>query len=117
MADKIEIYRNYGVLAREKIHTYTYGGPAGSAVCSDRITVSVPEGWTVGENTMGETLLTSPWGQNYLVNEVLKGAKYPCFAATDKDGRNYICRLKEEKEAGGNEKPHMAAPVHEREER
>lgn len=115
MADKIEIYRNYGVLAREKI--YTYGGPSASAVCSERRTVLIPEGWTVGENTMRETLLTSPWGQNYLVNEVLKGGKYPCFAATDKDGRNYIRRLKEEKEAGGNEKPHMAAHVHEQEER
>lgn len=117
MSDKLEIYRNYGVFTREKVPTYTYGGPEPTAVSSEKITVSVPKGWKVGENIFGETLLTAPFGQNFLVKDVLCGNKYPQFVTCDKNGRNHWYRLKEVKEAGENEKPHKAESVHDREER
>lgn len=80
---KIKIYCNYGVLAAEKRNVYTYGAPHGAATCWDEMTVEIPEGWETFENSMGDLMVTAPWGWNYEINEVLSGNKNPCFYALD----------------------------------
>lgn len=77
--ESIEIYKNYGCLAHEKMIVYTYGSPEETAKCYDKITVKIPDGWETFENYMGETILTAPLGKNYTIHEVLCGDEYPCF--------------------------------------
>jgi len=89
----INIFKNYGCLAAEKRTIYTYGGQHHRAVCSDIISVKIPEGWKTYESASGELMITSPWGWNYQINEVLSGNEFPCFSAVDSDGRNYMARL------------------------
>lgn len=91
----IKIFRNYGVLAAEKRNVYTYGAEHSQAVCSDEITVEIPEGWETYENDLGQTMLTAPWGWNYFINEVLSGNKNPYFQAYDKDFNLKRFELKE----------------------
>lgn len=43
MKNSIEIYKNYGCLAAEKRNLYTYGAPHATAVCSDKMTVEIPD--------------------------------------------------------------------------
>lgn len=76
---KIKLFKNYGCLSAEKRVIYTYGIPQDTAVCSDEITVKIPDGWEVCENIMGETIVTAPWGKNYTMHEVLCGNEDPCF--------------------------------------
>ena len=81
----IEIYKNYGCLASEKKPVYTYGAEHCHAVCSDRITVKVPDGWEVSENNFGETII-NPAGCKYWysANELLStGKDGPCFSYYD----------------------------------
>ena len=73
MKNTIEIYCNYGVLAAEKRHVYTYGGQHMHATCSDKMTVIVPDGWELFENVMGTLMVEAPWGWTYEINEVLPG--------------------------------------------
>ena len=47
---KLEIYCNYGVLGSEKRNVYTCGGQHYHAVCSDRMTVVVPDEWELYKN-------------------------------------------------------------------
>lgn len=75
----INIYSNYGCLSAEKSIIYTYGNTNETAVCSDKITVKIPEGWETYESVAGETILTAPCGKNYTVHELLCGDEYPCF--------------------------------------
>lgn len=89
----IDIFKNYGVLAAEKRAVYTYGAEESTAVCSDVLTVKIPDNWECGENHMGELILTAPWGWNYTVNDVLQGDENPYFYALDKDGRKHIEKL------------------------
>ena len=87
----IEIYCNYGVLGSEKRKVYTFGGEHPHATCSDEVTVIVPNGWGIYENQYGETMVSSPWGWNYTVNEVLIDRKgHPAFQALDKDGNPHF---------------------------
>lgn len=67
-----EIYANYGVLAAEKRTVYTHGGEAEKAVCSDKITVALPEGWELAENEFSEALLIDPDGETWRPNDILK---------------------------------------------
>lgn len=54
----------------------------------------IPTGWELYENQMGETMVTSPWGWNYEINEVLEGNEKPCFYAKDKSGKGHRTYLK-----------------------
>lgn len=91
----IEIYRNYGVLGAEKRNVYTYGAPHFRGTCSDEITVIVPEGWELYETISGGTGVTSPWGWDYEINEVLQGDEYPYFRAYDKNMNMKVFKLEE----------------------
>lgn len=94
MKNSIEIYRNYGCLAAEKRNLYTYGAPHATAVCSDKMTVEIPDGWTLSETVSGGVIVTAPWGWDYQINEVLAGNDVPVFIARDKDGRGHKRVLK-----------------------
>lgn len=94
MKNSIEIYRNYGCLAAEKRNLYTYGAPHATAVCSDKMTVEIPDGWTLSETVSGGVIVTAPWGWDYQINEVLAGNDAPMFIARDNDGRGYKRTLK-----------------------
>ena len=92
--DTIKIYKNYGVLAAEKRNIYTYGCEAATAICSDEMTVKIPEGWELYENDFGK-FVESPWGWRYDINDVLCGNQYPHFEAINKDGKMNRYRLEE----------------------
>lgn len=98
---KIKIYCNYGVLAAEKRKVYTYGMPHPTATCWDEMTVEIPDGWEVFENSMGSLMVATPWGWVCGINEVLRGNEKPCFYALDNNmngHREYLRVLdKEEK--------------------
>ena len=79
-----EIYKNYGVLAAEKRNLYTFGAEHPAATCSDKMTVSVPDGWELFENQAGDVMVKTPWGWDYAIGEVLQGNENPCFYALDK---------------------------------
>lgn len=81
------IYRNYGVLGREKRNVYTYGGEESTATYSDEITVRLPENNTFSlyKNEIGKLMVESAWGWSYDINDVLQGNDMPCFFAKDKD--------------------------------
>ena len=83
---KFEIYCNHGVLGAEKRNVYTYGGEHFRAVCSDKLTVRLPENdsFKIYETAMGELMVESSWGWQYTINEVLNGEENPCFYALDK---------------------------------
>lgn len=94
MKNSIEIYKNYGCLAAEKRNIYTYGAPHATAVCSDKMTVEIPDGWTLSETVSGGVIVTAPWRWDYQINEVLAGNDVPVFIARDNDGRGYKRALK-----------------------
>lgn len=94
MMDTIKIYCNYGVLAAEKRKVYTYSGPSETATCWDEMTVEIPKGWKLGENNIGQTIVTAPWGWDYLIDEVLGGDDIPCFRAMDDSMRMHQVFLK-----------------------
>ncbi len=93
---KFEIYCNYGVLAAEKRKVYTYGAEHAHAVCSDKLTVVLPENdvFSLYESEMGELMADASWGWQYSINEVLQGDVNPCFYAIDKDGKGHRVQLK-----------------------
>ena len=47
---------------------------------------------------MDQTIVQAPWGQTYMVNEVLTGNETPCFSAIDPNGRQVFHSLKVSKE-------------------
>ena len=98
MKETIEIYKNYGVLALEKRNVYTYGKEHPYATCSNKIKAQIPEGWELCKNMMDQTIVEAPWGQTYMVNEVLTGNETPCFSAIDPNGRQVFHSLKVSKE-------------------
>ena len=95
--ETIEIYANYGVLTAEKRTVYTFGVEHPHAVCSDRMTVAVPEGWELFQNLVGQTMISAPWGWNYDINEVLCGNERPCFYALDNNMKAHRVYLDEAK--------------------
>lgn len=95
----IEIFLNYGVLANEKRNVYTYGGPHSQGICSDKMTVVIPDGWETHVNYLGNLMLKSPWGWEYEPNEVLKDKNgCPTFSGLDKDGHPFYYYLYTEEE-------------------
>lgn len=90
---EIKIFRNYGCLAAEKRVIYTYGTEAETAVCSDEITVGVPDDWEVYETVSGEFACETPWGGRFGINQLLGGDEYPCFVAYDNAGKLHHIRL------------------------
>lgn len=95
----IDIYCNYGVLGAEKRNVYTYGAPHFRGVCSDQMTVIIPDGWELYETISGSTGVTAPWGWDYELNEVLSDLNgHPVFKAMDKNGRPKTAYLYTEEE-------------------
>lgn len=90
----IKIFENYGCLAAEKRSIYTAENPAATATAWDEMTVAVPDGWDAWENNSGETMVTSPWGMDYSVNQVLRGDKEPMFVGTDECGNRHGVTLR-----------------------
>ena len=64
-------YVNYGVLAHEKQKIFSVGNPNYSAVASDEIEITVPDGYSVHENEYGGILIETPHGETYLASEIL----------------------------------------------
>ena len=64
-----EIYKSWGVLAHEKQPVYTFDVPASDIY--DKISIEIPDGWSISENTVGQTLVDSPDGITYLGYEIL----------------------------------------------
>lgn len=93
MIKTLDIYKNYGCLAAEKRNIYTYGMEEATAVCSDTLTVEIPDGWEIGKNYYGNLLLLSPWGENYTPNDILAGNEHPYFIVTDKDRKTHKYKL------------------------
>lgn len=100
---EMEIFVNYGVLGAEKRHIYTYGAEHPYAKCSEKIRVKIPQGWKFYTNYIGKEMVSSPWGWNYEINEVLGGDKYPCFRAFDKKKKKVVIPLEMLKMAGRKE--------------
>lgn len=92
--DTIKIFENYGCLAAEKRSVYTVDNHHATAVVWDEMTVSVPEDWEVWESRSGATGVTTPWGVDYLVREILAGDKEPIFRVTDDNHKERRIPLK-----------------------
>lgn len=90
----MKLYANYGCLSAEKRVVYTYGFPNVTATVSEEIEVEIPEGWEEAQNNIGQTIIVSPWGWTYMVNDVLSGNEHPCFSAINSDGKEVRVKLK-----------------------
>lgn len=87
-SEKFTIFCNYGVIGAEKRNVYTYGAPHAYASCSDKMTVYVPanESFEICESITGELFVSTAWGWDYDINDVLRGDDKPCFRAANKSG-------------------------------
>ena len=85
LANRFEIYRNYGVLGQEKTPVYTYGSEHCFAITSDKITVELPENeyFSFYESVTGKQMVESSWGMKYEIN----GKEKPYFKACDRERR------------------------------
>lgn len=63
-------FANYGVLAHEKETVFTASNASGSAVTSDEVEITLPDGWETAENCAGELLICGPAG-DFLANQIL----------------------------------------------
>ena len=72
---------NYGCLSAEYRQVYTAFYPASSAVVSDEIEITVPDGWELYTTVYDETFIAAPWEGKYNINDILTGSKRPCFTA------------------------------------
>ena len=88
-------YKNYGVLTREKRNIFTAEMPADTAVTWEECTLQVPDNWELYRNAAGTLFVTSPWGENYMVNDILGGDKTPCFVVFHEGEGNKVVWLKE----------------------
>jgi hypothetical protein len=88
---EFQIYCNHGVLGAEKRNMYTYSNQHAYAVCSDKISVRLPENdvFSLYETVNGELAVETSWGWQYPVDEVLQGDVKPCFCAVDKNGKTH----------------------------
>ncbi len=94
---EFKIYKNYGVLGREKRAVYTYGGQHQTATCSDEIIVKLPknDSFSLYENVLGQIMVECPWGHQYDINDVLEGNEKPCFFAFDTNKKGHRVYLEE----------------------
>lgn len=67
----ISAYANYGVLAHEKQIIFTVSAPHPHADVSDRIIVTIPDGWGVADNDMWGKLIITPKGATYTADEII----------------------------------------------
>ena len=97
LANRFEIYRNYGVLGQEKTPVYTYGSEHCFAITSDKITVELPENeyFSFYESVTGKQMVESSWGMKYEINKLLDGKEKPYFKACDRERRPHKVYLKE----------------------
>lgn len=97
LANRFEIYRNYGVLGHEKTPVYTYKGEHYFAITSDKITVELPENeyFSFYESVTGEQMVESSWGMKYKIDELLDGKEKPYFKACDHERRPHKVYLEE----------------------
>lgn len=66
-------YANYGVLGQEKYIVFSESGECETATCSDKIEITMPEGYKIFENVMSDALIETPDGNTYLACEIIKG--------------------------------------------
>ena len=97
LANRFEIYRNYGVLGQEKTPVYTYGSEHCFAITSDKITVELPENeyFSFYESVTGKQMVESSWGMKYEINKLLDGKEKPYYKASDRERRPHKVYLKE----------------------
>lgn len=86
-------FRNYGVMGAENRIIWTAGVPLSEI--NEETKLEVPDGWELYRNQMEQLMVSSPWGWNYEINDVLHGNEAPCFYALDKEGKRYREYLKE----------------------
>lgn len=93
MANTFTGFINYGCLAAEKRPVFTAGNPQPTASISEAVEFTVPVGWELGENWVGDPIVTAPWGWDYSPNDLLGGKEAPYFAGIDKDGNGFGIKL------------------------
>lgn len=84
---------NYGCLGSEKRPRYTAGNPNPTATTSEALEFTLPDGWLIEENEIGQWIVTAPWGWKYDPNELLEGKQSPFFSGIDKDGNGFRIAL------------------------
>lgn len=84
---------NYGVLSAEKVNVWTALSAHAYAAVSEKVIITVPNGWELGQNEFGSLIITSPWGWTYGPNDLLRGNDTPYFAGVDKSGQNFMVKL------------------------
>ena len=95
---KIRLYRSMGVLAHEHTPVYTMDAPASDYY--DVVAVSLPDGWSVGSNAAGESLIYGPSGEVWLANQVVSNeGDSPALRWYDGSEDRVILLVEE---AGGN---------------
>lgn len=82
-------YINYGCLSKEKRQIFTAESPKSTATVSEPVEYTVPEGWEVGENIVGDVIITAPWGWDYRPNELLEGKENPYFAGINDEKKGF----------------------------
>lgn len=94
-SETFPIYRNYGVLGAEKRTVYTYWGESPRGDCADEMMVRLPKNnyFEIYTTISGGLAVSSAWGWNYDIDDVLEGDKGPCFYALDKGGNGHRVRL------------------------
>ena len=97
LANRFEIYRNYGVPGHEKNPVYTYGYEYCFATTSEKITVELPENeyFSFYESVTGKQMVESSWGMKYEIDELLDGKEKPYFKACDRERRPHKVYLEE----------------------
>lgn len=97
LANRFEIYRNYGVLGHEKTPVYTYGYEHCFATTSEKIMVELPENeyFSFYESVTGKRMVESSWRMRYTIDELLDGKDKPYFKACDREMRPHKVYLEE----------------------
>ena len=86
---KVNIYKNYGCLTSEKKPVFTYGAEEATAVCSDIVTVDIPDGYIKGHTATGEPIIKTPEMEfDYLLSELIGSKADGSPALVWFDGRN-----------------------------
>lgn len=86
-------YINYGCLAAEKRPVFTAENPDATAIVSNPVEYSIPEGWELYETVFGNMYVETPWGRKYDPNELLEGKEDPYFAGIDAEGSVFRKKL------------------------
>ena len=68
----IKGFINNGVTTHEYQNIFTISNPHAYATCSEAIEITLPDGWTIGENQMGAVLIDTPDGTTYTADEIIQ---------------------------------------------